>query len=203
MRNAIYIVPYAVWMALMAFLPATAWAYAVRSAACAVCLCAAYWFFRRGGGRIGMDFKALGIGVLAGIAVWAVWVIPENFAWYREWLVVGDVASESPSPYAPAVCGWPLTLVRLAGSAFVIAAAEELFFRRWLYRWLGADKMAFVWMVALFAVEHNRPAVAAAAGAIYGAVALRRGLSAAIVAHVTTNFILGIQVIATENWAFW
>ena len=187
----------------MMLLPSTAEAYAVRSAVCAVSLCVAYWMFRRAGGRLRLDCNALLAGVAAGIVVWLVWVVPENFAWYRQWMIVGETESSAPSPYDPAVCGWPLTLVRLAGSAFVIAAAEELFFRRWLYSWLGADRMAFVWMVALFAVEHNRPVVAALAGVAYGLLAIRRGLAPAIIAHVTTNLILGIQVILTRNWAFW
>lgn len=202
-RDFILIVPYLVWMALMLLLPATAEAYAVRSGISAACLCGAYWLFRHGGGAVRMDGKAACVGVVAGVLVWIVWVAPENFAWYRRWMIVGEIESAAPSPYDPAVCGWTLTLVRLAGSAFVIAAAEELFFRRWLYRWLGADRTAFLWMVALFAVEHNRPVVAALAGAAYGAVALRCGLASAILAHMTTNLILGIQVIATENWAFW
>ena len=196
-------VPYVVWMALMMLLPATAEAYAARSAICALCLCAAYLLFRRSGGNMRIDGKGVWLGLAVGIVVWLVWVVPENFAWYRQWMIVGETESATPSPYDPAVCGWTLTLMRLAGSAFVIAAAEELFFRRWLYRWLGADRMAFVWMVILFAVEHNRPVVAALAGIAYGVVALRRGLGAAIIAHMTTNLILGIQVIATKNWAFW
>lgn len=207
------ILPYGVWMALMALLPQTAGAYAVRSAACAVCLCVAAAALRRrapeGGERAGLAAwtrgRARGVfcGIAAGILVWMAWVAPETSALYREWCVIGETAISAPSPYDPAVCGWPLTLARLAGSAFVIAAAEELFFRDWLYGWLGADWKAFAWMVALFAVEHNRPVVAALAGAAYGLIALRRGLGAAIVAHMTTNLALGIQVVATGDWAFW
>ena len=203
MNNFALVAPYVVWMALMAALPAAGWAYAVRSGACAVALCAAFWLFRRVGGRIHVGRRELLAGIGVGIIVWLVWVAPENFEWYRRWMIIGDVESAEPSPYAPETCGWVLTLVRLAGSAFVISAAEELFFRRWLYRWLGADRMAFIWMVALFAVEHNRPVVAAFAGAAYGLLALRAGLASAIIAHATTNLILGIQVIVTKNWAFW
>ena len=203
MTNIFLIVPYLVWMALMVALPTAAWAYAVRSAACAACLCGAYYFFRRDGGVVRVRPATLGIGVLVGIIVWVVWVVPENFAWYRQWMIVGETETAGPSPYDPAVCSWPLTIIRLMGSAFVIAAAEELFFRRWLYRWLGADCPAFIWMVVLFAVEHNRPVVAALAGIAYGLVALKKGLASAIIAHITTNFILGIQVIITKNWAFW
>ena len=198
--NIYLILPYVVWMALMALLPATGWAYAVRSAACALCLvpCAAA-YFRKGRPTL----RQIAIGLAGGIAVWAIWVLPELSALYREWLIIGGTDSAAPSPYDPAVCGWALTIARLCGSAFIIAAAEELFFRRWLYNWLGADKTAFFWMVVLFAIEHNRPVVAAAAGAIYGWLAIRRGLASAIIAHMTTNLVLGLQVIITKNWAFW
>ena len=199
----IYILPYVAWMILMLALPATAGMYAIRASVCAICLYGGFLIFMRTGGRIKLPLSALAIGIFAGIAVWAIWVLPENFEIYRKWMTYGIETSSAPSPYSPEVCGWTLTILRLFGSAFVVAAAEELFFRRWLYQWLGADRMAFVWMVVLFALEHNRPAVAALAGAIYGWLALRRGLGAAIIAHMTTNFILGAQVIITKDWAFW
>ena len=89
-------------------------------------------------------------------------------------------------------------IVRLLGSAFIISVAEELFFRRWLMRFAG-----FWWMVALFAVEHDRWLVGAIAGVLYGWLALRKGLLSAIIAHVTTNLALGLYVLETGNWQFW
>jgi membrane protease YdiL (CAAX protease family) len=88
--------------------------------------------------------------------------------------------------------------VRIFGSAFVIAAAEEMFFRRWLVDFAG-----FWWMVALFAIEHDRWAVGAAAGAVYGLLALKKGLGSAIVAHVVTNLVLGLWVVFRGYWQFW
>jgi hypothetical protein len=41
------------------------------------------------------------------------------------------------------------------------------------------------------------------AGAIYSAAAIRHGIGAAIVAHITTNFALGLWVICRGDWAFW
>lgn len=217
------IAPYAVWMGLMFALPATALGYAVRTVATlAVGL---------GCGRVQPGplhafslsaFRTSAVsGVLVGLAVCALWIFPEQFAWYREtslMKLVGlapQAAAETASPYDPATCGWTLTLVRLAGSAFVIAPVEEIFFRSFLYRWLQNhdwtkvplnrfDGTAFLWMVGLFALEHDTRLMAGAmAGAFYGALAIRRGLGAAIVAHVTTNFALGLFVIATRQWGFW
>lgn len=203
-RPFIEVLPYAAWMALMLLLPATAQAYAARSLVCAALLLPAAlagWRAVRSSGAPELARRAA-LGVAAGVLVWIAWVAPECSAWYRRWLVLG-AAGAAPSPYEPAVCGWWLTLARLAGSAFVIPAAEELFFRRWLLRWLGADRMAFLWMVVLFAVEHNRPAAAAFAGAVYGVLALRRGIGCAIIAHSATNLALGVQVIVAKDWAFW
>ncbi len=112
------------------------------------------------------------------------------------------------------VCGWPLTLAKLAGSAFVIAIVEELFFRSFLYRWLQNrdfasvplsrfDLSAFMWTVFLFTLEHDRPLAAALCGVIYGFLAIRCGLLSAIIAHITTNLLLGVYVIVGGKWAFW
>ena len=110
-----------------------------------------------------------------------------------------SAAPSGPSPYAPEVCGWGLTLAKLAASACVIPVAEELFFRRWLVDFAG-----FWWMVALFAVEHGeRWHVGAVTGVVYGLLARRFGLFAAIVAHAVTNLVLGLYVVRCGQWQFW
>ena len=203
-----HFIPYAVWMVLMMALPSTAPSYAIRSAATLVALGAVFALWKRPRewfpGAVAWSW-----GILAGVVVWALWVAPENFEFYRRWFILGSLDTSEPSPYDPAVCGWPLMLARLAGSAFVIPAAEELFFRSWLYDWIRGDSKkeidwnAFLWCTALFAVEHNRILAGAMAGAVYGMLALRKGLGAAIIAHSVTNLILGLQVVATKSWAFW
>jgi hypothetical protein len=201
-------------MALMAVLPATAYCYAVRSAAVYALL--AIWFAASRINPLKIPFRRmLGPGIAVGLAVFALWVLPEGLEAYRRFFIIGDAAATGPSPYDPSVCGWPLTVVRLVGSAFVIAPAEELFFRNFLYRWLQKggdwtssslrrfDLGAFLWTVALFALEHDRYLAGAMAGAAYGLLAIRRGLGAAIVAHVTTNLVLGVYVTACHAWALW
>ena len=187
------IAPYAAWMALMAALPATPWAYAVRTAVVAALLAA-------GWGKYGPLFAftsrpRLLTGLAVGLFVFAIWVLPEQFdwAWYRRFCIVG----EGGTP-AVAEAGAAMIAVRLVGSAFVISVAEELFFRKWLLGFAG-----FWWTVALFAVEHDRWLVGAIAGLVYGALCLRRGLAAAVVAHATTNLALGLWVFVTDQWQFW
>ena len=205
------IAPYLAWMALMLVLPSTAWAYAARSAVVGILLIV---FFALGAKRKMPSLSSVAWGVGGGLLVCLLWIWPENFEVYRKLFILGEVAPSSPSPYDPAVCGWALTIAKLIGSAFVIAPAEELFFRSFLYRWIqggdasGAridrfDLTAFLWTVALFALEHNRYLAGAMAGAIYGLLAIRKSLAAAIIAHIVTNLALAIYVIRLSAWSFW
>ena len=232
-----YAAPFATWIALQTALPAAAWAYAVRSAATALVGIFCLW---RGGSRscatvtesgkrvASPNSEHLGeaalsplhllAGLLVGVIVTVLWIVPEISTFYRTWFCwpIGSLpaASHHPSPYDPAVCGWALTVAKLVGSAFVIAPVEEVFFRSFLYRWLQKrdfravplsrfNLSAFLWMVFLFTLEHDRPFAAALAGALYGLAAIRWGLASAIAAHVTTNLLLALHVIFSNSWAFW
>lgn len=197
------IAPYVAWMALMLALPSTSFGYAVRTAVSGALLAFA----------VSRPFAIrpadLALGVAVGFAVFAVWVAPEEFGWYRRWCVIGEGGTDAIGADSAA-----MKAIRLVGSAFVIAPAEELFFRSFLYRWLqrrdwtavshrAFDLSAFLWTAGLFALEHDRIVVGALAGATYGILYVRRGISAAVAAHVTTNLVLGAHVLATGAWALW
>ena len=180
----------------MAVLPTSPLSYAVRTAAVAAVLAFALWRLRSVGEvRFRIRSADAAAGVAVGLLVFAAWVLPEQFDWalYRRFCIVG----EGGTPSAPD-SGAALLAFRLVGSAFVISVAEELFFRRWLLRFAG-----FWWMVALFAVEHDRWLVGALAGVAYGLLATRRGLGTAAVAHIVTNLVLGVWVLATGQFRFW
>ena len=224
-------------MLLLMILPGTAWAYAVRTAATAV---VGAWCLLAGGPRsvaatAGSDKSAaspnpahlgeaalsplrLFLGLLMGVLVTVIWIVPEGSDFYRTWCCRPDGslprAPAGPSPFEPAACGWPLTIARLVGSAFVIAPVEEGFFRSFLYRWLQKcdfravplsrfDLSAFLWTLSLFALGHDRLLVAAVTGALYGFTAIRWGLASAVAAHVTTNLLLALHVIFSRAWSFW
>lgn len=206
------IAPYAAWMALMTALPATVGGYAVRTAVVAALLVASWWQGRETSdarpvsslpsrvlpclkSRVSCLASSLLPGFLVGFAVFAMWILPEQFdwAWYRKFCIVGEGGTT-----AVAEAGAAMIAVRLVGSAFVISVAEELFFRKWLIPFAG-----FWWMVGLFAVEHDRWLVAALCGAVYGWLYLRKGLLSAVVAHATTNLVLGLWVLKTGQWQFW
>ncbi len=190
----------------------------------------------------GRDAKGVRLlpGVLAGIVVAALWILPETplllarapgiAEFYNRWLIMPpgdwpsyfrpDLFPELPaghpsSAYAPESCGWALTIARLLGSAFVISAAEEWFFRGFLYRWLRKgdfqsidparyDAQSFWTVVVLFGLEHDRWLAGMMAGAVYGWLVLRTGrIGPAIVAHATTNLALGVYVVLSRQYGFW
>ena len=211
-KNFWLIAPFATWMVLMTVLPATVGGYAVRTAATAAMLVAAWRQGRKTldlrretslSSRVSRPLAShvsrltsfLLPGLLVGLAVFAIWILPEQFdiPFYRRFCIIGEGGTQAVAE-ASAV----MIAVRLIGSAFVISVAEELFFRKWLIGFAG-----FWPMVALFAVEHDRWLVAAICGVAYGWLYLRRGLGAACVAHATTNLVLGLWVLKTGQWQFW
>jgi CAAX prenyl protease-like protein len=159
--------------------------------------------------------------------VFALWVLPESpwalthsafSSFYNTWLVLppGRLPEFTGGVvYAPDACGWPLALVRLLGSAVVIAVAEEFFWRGFLYRWLidrdftsvdpGLFRLgAFLAVSLVFGLEHHRWFAGLLAGCAYGALYIRtRNLWAAVTAHVTTNLLLGLYVLASGAYRFW
>ena len=216
-----FVAPFATWIVLQTLLPATAGAYAARSGATLLVLLVALPLILGASSPLNSNiqtFKHFGAGLLGGLIVLALWILPEFSDLYRTWCVwpLGSLptASTEPSPYDPSVCGWSLTIAKLVGSAFVIAPVEELFFRSFLYRRLqrrdfttvphgSFDLSAFLWTVFLFALEHDRPLAAALCAVVYGFLYIRCGLLAAIVAHVTTNLLLAVYVIHSGQWGFW
>ena len=207
--------PFAMWMGLMFVLPATAESYAIRSAATLATGIVCWIIHRKDRSTATQEvgtcarnaFVSAISGILVGLAIFALWI------WAPAWPYSEPVAPEG-LPYAPQTCGWPLTIAKLIGSAFIIAPAEELFFRSFLYRKLIArdftsiplskfDLSAFLWVMFLFTLEHDRPIAAAITGAAYGLLAIRFGISTAIIAHDTTNLVLALHVIFNNAWQFW
>lgn len=216
-------------------------AYAAKSAICAALLLwLKPWRCHRGAWRPARRAADIATGILAGLFVAAFWMIPELpqvFArfpgaaiFYRKWLVMPlggfpeyfapQIFPSLPEncaalAYSPSRAGWFLAIARLAGSSFVIAAAEEFFFRGFLYRWIRNrnwrdvplklyDAQSFWIVCALFALEHDRWLAGLLAGVVFGALTLRTGnLRAAICAHMTANFTIGAYVLASGQYGFW
>ncbi len=223
-----HIIPFVVWMAMMIFLdvPAIppAWGYAVRSVTCLILL----FILKPWRWYEPLKIRNLPAALLVGVLVFVIWVGPES-AWmeahaprlkdlYLRWAVLPFGKLPEPLkkfPFAPEFCGWPLSGIRLAGSAFVIAIIEEFFWRGFLYRWmLGRnfltvdmgkfDLTMFVVVSVIFGAEHQQWLAGILAGLAYALLIIRtRDIWAGCVAHVVTNLALGVYVLKTGAWHFW
>lgn len=170
-----------------------------------------------------INIRLLPLSVLVGAGVAAVWILPES-GWIKQWPVLHDgyvryfIRGSEPGNgelFAPGQCGWIFSVIRLGGSAFVIAIIEEFFWRGFFMRWLAnpdfraVDPRKVGWWIFIiisiaFGFEHGRWLVGVMAGLAYGGLYLRRGdLMAVVVAHVTTNYLLGLYVLATGAYQFW
>jgi CAAX prenyl protease-like protein len=219
-----HVVPFLAWIFLMQMLGEPAgWKYAVRSFVCLglfLYLRPWRWYPRLNPRNI---LPAVGVGIF----VYAFWIAFETdyFARFetlhRLYLTVGVQPPWEMAPvpddvsYAPDVCGWPLTIIRLLGSAFVISFIEEFFWRGWMYRWMLRDNFLkadlgemdwkmFVAVALMFGFIHDRWLVGFLCGLVYGGFVIRtRDVWAAGIAHAVTNFLLGGYIIWTQKWEFW
>jgi membrane protease YdiL (CAAX protease family) len=219
-----HILPFLVWVLVMSVpMEDVVFRYLLQTVLGAGALAFARPWRFHGAGGIRHWPLAVGVGAL----VCVVWILPESHSMARFsrvqdfYLKYGIrpfgviTGHEWGSPYAPEVCGWGLSLVRLAGSAFVIAVAEEYFWRGFLMRWMEGRNFGdvapaavgggiFLVVAVLFGFEHDRWAVGIVAGLAYGWIYVRTGaLSAAVVAHLVTNFLLGLYVLAFAAYEFW
>ena len=92
---------------------------------------------------------------------------------------------------------------------------EEIFWRSFFLRWLihrdfeNIPLGLFTWPSfvigsLMFGLEHNLILAGVIAGAAYNLLLYRtRSISQCILAHATTNLVLGIYVIAAGQWRFW
>jgi len=171
-----------------------------------------------------LKIRLLPLGVLVGVGVAAIWIFSETLCihqfsnihrFYVHYFIWGKGQGNGPL-YAPEQCGWTFSLIRLAGSALVIAVIEEFFWRGFFMRmlakgdFLSVDPRKIGWgvisVVALvFGFEHgDRWLVGLMAGLAYGLLYRLKGdLAAVVVAHVTTNYLLGLYVLANGAYQFW
>ena len=223
MHTKAHILPFAVWIIVMVlFDEPKAWMYAMRTFMTVVVLlwCRPWRWYQS------LDLKHVPASIGVGVLVCVIWVLPE-VAWhltqklqvfYLTWAVLplGNMPAESvSSAYDPDACGWSLTLIRLLGSAFVIAIAEEFFWRGFLYRWLIKQDfmevdlgqfqyVAYFVVSVLFGLEHNRWLVGILSGFAYTTLLIKtRDIWAVCLAHIVTNFVLGIYVLMTDSYSFW
>jgi membrane protease YdiL (CAAX protease family) len=117
--------------------------------------------------------------------------------------------------YNPQVTGWWAFWVHMFGSTVVIAIVEEFFYRGFLYRWMQGspffklDPGILHWPMLLvvsvfFSVSHFEVGAAIICGIAYGLLYIKtRDVWASIIAHGTTNFVLGLYVLKFGHYQFW
>lgn len=146
-----------------------------------------------------------------GIAVFVLWINLD-----QGWLNVGGggfVYDPRDSQNGEII--WPLAVMRLMGAALVVPVMEELFWRSFLMRWIDSHDFLALAPVAvslkavlisslIFGLEHSLWLAGILAGLAYAWLYRASGsLWPPIIAHGTTNGLLGLWVLHTGNWQFW
>jgi CAAX prenyl protease-like protein len=151
--------------------------------------------------------------VLVGAAVFALWVGVELWLDYPR---LGSRVGYDPFDALSPANARAFLAVRLYGLILLVPVFEELLWRSFLIRYATttadfrssppwAFSMTAFWIVAIAAaVSHTEWLVAFAANAIYLLWMRRtRSVFAAVVAHATTNAMLGVFILLTGYWIFW
>lgn len=211
------ILPFALYMAFLAMEGGAAdilpgidarWLYPAKIAA----VVAALWYYRSAYSELLARpnwFWAGLIAPLLGLVVFVLWINMDS-----GWMSLGGGAGFDPRD-AAGVFDWPLVLSRLAGAALVVPLMEELFWRSFLLRWIQQPRFLDVAPVqiglrailissVLFGLEHSLWLAGIVAGLTYAGLYRASGnLWPPIIAHATTNLVLGLWVLNTGAWQFW
>lgn len=188
--------------------PLELWLYPVKTA---VVLGLLLWFWPRYvelKDGLFIKWTHLAEGLLIGVLVYLAWV-RMDWSWATQGTLTGYDPSSAGS-WAPV-----LIAVRLFGAAVVVPIMEELFWRSFLIRYVDAPQYRTVRVgmfsikaclvtVVLFGLEHQLWLAGMMAGAAYSLVLYRtKRLWPCILAHGTTNLILGFHVLLTGEWKWW
>jgi exosortase E/protease (VPEID-CTERM system) len=157
----------------------------------------------------GLDWRFSWRGPIAGIAVFALWIVAAHF-----------LVPASPIPSALANAS-PLLLTlwitaRVTAGVITVPLAEELAYRGYLLRRISAAdfesvpfKAVSLWPLmlssAVFGLSHGSmwlPGIAA--GLMYGGLLVRTGrIGEAVSAHATTNAFVAATVLLGDQWQLW
>ena len=183
------------------------WTYPAQTLICGVIL---FWF------RRDYEFGAprkVWFATLIGLVVFAVWIAPQQFFGFEPRLIGfdPDLFAAQPALY------WTTVVFRFLRLVIVVPLLEEVFWRGFLLRYLISERftavamgtfswLSFAVVTLLFGFAHSRADWVAAVicGALYNLVAYRtQSLAACVVAHATTNLLLGVWIMQTRQWGFW
>jgi len=182
--------------------------------------------------RWAVSWEAAAIGV----GIFAVWVGLDPFYPHSEEILQNDIcpflkkiglgvlcSDSNPEKlwnpneqfgYGSALA-WLMIVARILGSTFVVPPLEEVFYRSFLYRYIGKPDfqsvplnrflpLPFFVTAAVFGFSHNEWLAGILCGAAYQWLVLRKNrLGDAMTAHAITNFLLGLWIVWKHAWQFW
>jgi CAAX prenyl protease-like protein len=157
--------------------------------------------------------KSIGFTLLIAFVVFAIWIAPQQFFNFpsRNVGFDPDILASNNTAY------WLSVIFRFFRLVVVVPVMEEIFWRAFLLRFVIDENfervpfgkfgwLSFTVVTLAFSLSHSRPDWLAAlvTGALYNIVAYRsRSLTSCILAHATTNLLLGLWIMHTRQWGFW
>jgi len=141
------------------------------------------------------------LALTVGVAIGVLWIVLNPA---RE---AGDDQLQIALNALPAglLTGW--IVIRIIGTVVLVPMVEELFFRGYVldrldWGGMGMRLVALGVSAGLFAVFHDRWALAAIAGIAYGLLYLRnRNISDAITAHASSNAVIALYAVILSDWS--
>jgi CAAX prenyl protease-like protein len=183
------------------------WTYPAQTLICGALL---LWFWRE------YEFRSprkIWFALLIGVVVFALWIAPQQFFGFEPRLIGfdPDLFAAQPALY------WGTVVFRFLRLVIVVPLVEEVFWRGFLLRYLINERftgvtvgtfswLSFITVTLAFGFAHSRADWIAAliCGALYNLVAYRtRSLASCVLAHATTNLLLGGWIMQTRQWGFW
>lgn len=171
----------------------------------------------------------LSLGFFVGVVGLVQWVGMEKLFMSVPWMswtrMIPDIRGDAFRPdkhFESAKVMWTFIAIRWAGASLVVPFMEELFWRDFLWRSLASpndyrlqqvgeyDRVAFFGTAVAFATVHPQWLTAIVWALLIGWLLWKtKSIGACIVAHATTNFLLGAYVLVSwygfgrDEWFFW
>jgi len=156
--------------------------------------------------------KNVAFVLLIGFGVFVIWVAPQQFFNFPPRNLGFD-----PSVLSNNSAYWLSVTFRFFRLVVVVPVMEEIFWRAFLLRFLIDEHfeqvpfgkfswLSFAIVTVAFTFSHSRLDWLAAfiCGVLYNVVAYRsRSLASCILAHATSNLLLGLWIMQTRQWGFW
>ncbi len=213
-----WIAPFAVFMLLLAVMPALPIPQPWESLLRVGILVATLWYCSRdliASLRVRHAFGSVALGV----AVFVLWIAPDALVagWRDHWLFQNGITGSVKTTIDPDAFANPLVVVlRVLRAALLVPVIEELFWRGWLPRWLvnpdwqkvplgTYTAFAFAATALLFASEHGPYwEVGLLCGVLYNWWMWRtKSLGDLVLVHAVTNACLSAYVLVSGRYEYW